>query len=73
MMPLEKSVNLWSIDSAFKKLAAVPSTSDATASINENMTRIAIETTSATIWFPDRDEPNIPIDKAAAPCNTSPK
>ena len=37
------------------------------------MTRIAIDTTAATIWLPERDDPKIPIDKAAAPCNTNPK
>ncbi len=73
IIPLEKSVNLWSIDNEFRNVAAVPSTRDATASINEKITRIAIDTTAATIWLPDRDDPSMPMDKAAAPCNTKPK
>jgi len=40
--------------------------------MKENMSKIAVATTADTIWFPDKDEPNMPIASAAAPWSTNP-
>ena len=52
--------------------ATEPSTKDDTRLMKENMSNIAVATTADTIWFPDKDEPNMPIASAAAPWSTNP-
>ena len=52
--------------------ATEPSTREETRLMNENISKIAVATTADTIWFPDNDEPSMPIARAAAPCRTSP-
>ena len=52
--------------------AGAPSINDETLFINVNISNIAVATTADTIWLPERDEPSIPIARAAAPCRTNP-
>ena len=67
IIPLLKSARREFIESAFMNSATFPSTNDETLFMKEKISKIAVATTAEIIWFPERDEPSIPMAKAAAP------
>ena len=72
IIPLVKSANLLSIDNASKKLAGAPSITVETLFIKEKNNNTAVPTTAATIWLLDKEDPNNPIERAAAPYRIKP-